>query len=460
MDIQQLVKMPLGSTQNVADSLSANSHVQALKAGQKVAVEVVKILADNRLLVQTFNDRNVQQFDVDVSQISQRYKPGDTLTLDIVKVNPLTIQLKIDQSLAREQIIIERLRQLLPQQLAKPDLNGVIKTLQSQQLPESVQRAVHQLLQHVIDESALTQSNALKNALASSGVFTEKQLISQPAVIKQDFKANVLKVIAALEAIISQADPKNSVSAKAMMTTLPSLVSAALASNGSNPSQLLNVLLSGQSNIPLGAVTSQTTVPPVITSQQQAQSLTQLLTRTGVMAEQLATTSSRLTPVELSELKNIFRELEGVHNKLQFNQLSMLKESESSTSITSWLFDVPIKNKQTIDLLQLQIDQHKEKSEDGQENDIWNVQLRIDTQNLGPVQATVTLSDQDVKVIFRAQRQQSAELLTDNLTLLHEALSRLGVSISHVSCSCGEVAKPVLAEQYLTKTNSLVDMLV
>ncbi|RKZ81050.1 MAG: hypothetical protein DRQ35_01045, partial [Gammaproteobacteria bacterium] len=79
---------------------------------------------------------------------------------------------------------------------------------------------------------------------------------------------------------------------------------------------------------------------------------------------------------------------------------------------------------------------------------------------LGPVQATLTLSEQDVKVIFRAQRQQSAELLTDNLALLYDALSQLGISISHVSCCCGEVSEAVLAEQYLTKTNSLVDMLI
>ncbi|RKZ97501.1 MAG: hypothetical protein DRQ46_04760 [Gammaproteobacteria bacterium] len=460
MDIQQLVKTLPGSTQNVPNSVSANSPVQTLKVGQQLAVEIVKVLAENRVLVQEFNTKNSQQFDVDVSQTTQRYKAGDKLTMDIVNLKPLEIQLKVDQPLAREQIIMERIRQLLPQQIDKPDLNRVVKALLGQHLPDSVQREIHQLLQHIIDKSALTQSNALKNALASSGVFTEKQLISQPAVIKQDFKANVLRVIAALESVISQADPKNNINTKATLNILPSLVTAALTANGNNQSQLLSVLLSGQSQSSSATSSSQAAVPPVITSPQQALSLIQLLTKTGGMAEQLVAASGRFTSAELSELKNMFRELEGVHNKLQLNQLSMLKEPESSTSITSWLFDVPIKNKQNIDLLQLQIDQDKEKSEDGQENDIWKVQLRLDTKNLGPVQATVTLYDQDVKIVFRAQRHQSAELLTDNLTSLHEALSKLDVSISHVSCSCGEVAQPILTEQYSTKINSLVDMIV
>ena len=460
MLIPQPGKTSVGSIPDIPKRLSDDVSIKTLKTGQQVAVEVVKVLADNRLLVQAPKDKNSQQFDVDISQLSTRYKPGDKLMMDIINVKPLTIQLKADQALVREQIIIDQIRQLLPQQLDKPDLSKVMKAFQIQQLPEVVQRELYQLLQHVIDKSALTQSNALKTALASSGVFTEKQLISQPASINQDFKANVLRVIAALESVISQADPKNSINTKAMLNILPSLVTAALTENGNNPSQLLNVLLSGQSQSSSATSSSQAAVPPVITSQQQALSLIQLLTKTGGMAEQLVAASGRFTSAELSELKNMFRALEGVHNKLQLNQLSMLKESESSTSIASWLFDVPIKNKQNIDLLELQIDQHKEKSDPGRENDIWNVQLRLDTQNLGPVQATLTLSEQDVKVIFRAQRQQSAELLTDNLALLHDALSQLGISISHVSCCCGEVSEPVLVEQYLTKTNSLVDMLI
>lgn len=460
MLIQQSGKTSVGSIPDIPKGLSDDVSIKTLKAGQQLAVEVVKVLAENRLLVQASKDKNSQQFDVDVSQLPMRYKPGNKLTMDVVNVKPLTIQLKLDQTLAREQIIMERIRQLLPQQVDKPDLSKMMKALQIQQLPDSVQRELQQLLQHVIDKSALTQSNALKTALASSGVFTEKQLISQPAIINQDFKANVLRVIAALETVISQTDPKNSVNAKAVMNTLPSLVTSALAANGNNPSQLLNVLLSSQSNPSSGTGTGQQAVPSVITSQQQALLLTQLLTKPGILTEQLVTASSRLTPLGLSELKNLFKELEGVHNKLQFNQLSMLNESESSSSVASWLFDVPIKNKQNIDLLQLQIDQHKEKSNAGLENNIWNVQLRLDTQNLGAIQATVTLSEQDVKVVFRAQRQQSAELLTDNLTFLHDALSQLGVSISHVSCCCGEVSQAVLAEQYLTKSNSLVDVLI
>ncbi|RLA01089.1 MAG: hypothetical protein DRQ42_03975, partial [Gammaproteobacteria bacterium] len=166
MDIQQLVKTLPGSTQNVPNSVSANSPVQTLKVGQQLAVEIVKVLAENRVLVQEFNTKNSQQFDVDVSQTTQRYKAGDKLTMDIVNLKPLEIQLKVDQPLAREQIIMERIRQLLPQQIDKPDLNRVVKALLGQHLPDSVQREIHQLLQHIIDKSALTQSNALKNALA------------------------------------------------------------------------------------------------------------------------------------------------------------------------------------------------------------------------------------------------------------------------------------------------------
>lgn len=51
-------------------------------------------------------------------------------------------------------------------------------------------------------------------------------------------------------------------------------------------------------------------------------------------------------------------------------------------------------------------------------------------------------------------------LLETHITWLDDAMTKLGVSVSHVSCSCGDVAKPTLAEQYLTETTNLVDVSV
>ena len=420
----------------------------SLKPGQQLAVEVIKVLADNKLFVQTtplLTDRNKatlppQKIEVDVSQLSQKHKVGDKLLMDVVSIKPLSIQLRPEQALPREHIILDRIRQLLPQQAESPNLKKVIRSFQNQQLPEPVQKAVQQLIQHSLDKPKLTEPQALKQAIATSGVAMERQLLKQPSQSTQDFKANLLNVLKAVETVIT--DNKGQLSDKAI-NKLPAQVQTALTANGRTPAQVLNVLLPGK-GVPslLSSLTPQAqALLPTILNQQQAASLVTLLTKPLIPASSQAV--SRHVPMGLLELMQLFKEVEGVHNKLQLNQLNMLKEPESGTTVASWLFDVPIKDKQALDLLQIQIDQHKKKTTDEQDNEIWNVKLRLDTQNLGPVQATVTLQDEDVKVIIRAEKKESAQLLADNMSLLDKAMEKLGVSMSHSSCSCGSVDKAI-----------------
>jgi hypothetical protein len=168
--------------------------------------------------------------------------------------------------------------------------------------------------------------------------------------------------------------------------------------------------------------------------------------------------SSRQAPLELSELMALFKDVDSVHKKLQHNQLSMLKEPESSNIVASWLFDLPIKDKHNVDLLQMQIDQQKKKADEEEQS--WQVQLRLETQNLGPVQASVTLHGEDVKVVIRAERAESAKLLEQNLNLLNTSLENLNVLVSHISCVCEPVNMAMLNNNVQQEPSSFVDVSV
>lgn len=442
-------------------SLTKNpTEILNLKAGQQIAVEVVKILAENRLLVQTAMLNNpspikpaVQQFDIDISQLTKTYKIGDKLMMDVINTKPLSIQLRAEPALSREQLIVDRLRQLLPQLTLSPaSLDKVLATANKQQLPIAVQAAVQQLVENTLDKSAVTQTNALKQALSTSGVFTENKLLKMPEGMNQDFKVNVTRVLNILEEVIVQV--QNQSDAKPI-NKLPAQVLSALLAQGKSPNQLLNVLLSGQ-KLPSNNVVQ--TVLSAITDQQQATALIQLLTKSLTHQQQAVLASSRQTPLQLSELMALFKDVDSVHKKLQFNQLTMLKEPETTNVAASWLFDLPIKDKQNVDLLQLQIDKQKKQAEHDDEH--WQVQLCLDTQNLGPVQASVSLFGEDVKVIIRAERAESAELLEENLPLLNVALAKLNVSISHMSCVCDTVKNVVTRNHDNADSTSFVDISV
>jgi hypothetical protein len=442
------------------DSLTKNlPQILNLKAGQQIAVEVVKILAENRLLVQTATPNSsspmkpaFQQFDVDIAQLSKSYKLGDKLMMDIVNTKPLSIQLRPEQTLSREQLIVDRLRQMLPQALSPAGLAKVLTAVKNQQLPTPVQAAVQQLVAHTLDKSAVTETNALKQALSTSGVFTENKLLKMPNAINQDFKINVTRVLNTLEAVISQVQIQSD---GKPINKLPAQVLSALLSQGKSPAQLLNVLLSGKNPGPNSVAQ---TVLSAITNQEQATALIQLLTKSLSQQQQAMVTASRQTPLQLSELMALFKEVDSVHKKLQFNQLSMLKEPEASNVATSWLFDLPIKDKHTVDLVQVQIDQQKKQAKHDDES--WQVQLCLDTQNLGTVQASVTLHGEDVKVVIRAERAESAQLLEENLPLLDAALAKLNVSISHMSCVCDEVKHNFAKNQDQAEATSFVDISV
>jgi hypothetical protein len=457
----KIVSLTLGSKTTVPlDSLPKNlSEKLNVKVGQQIAVEVVKILAENRLLVQTTVPSSgspptrpaVQQFDVDITQLSKNYKLGDKLLMDIVNAKPLSIQLHTEQAPSREQLIVDRLRQVLPQPLASAGLEKMLTAANKQQLPIPVQAAIQQLVENTLDKSAVTHTNALKQALSTSGVFTEGQLLKVPNAINQDFKVNVTRVLNILEGVIKQVQTE---SGDKPINKLPAQVLSALLAQGKSPAQLLNVLLSGKS--PAANSVAQT-VLSTITDQQQATALIQLLTK-SLSQQQAILTTSRQAPLQLSELMALFKEVDSIHQKLQHNQLSMLKEPETSNVAASWLFDLPIKDKHNVDLLQIQIDQQKKQAEHDDES--WQVQLCLDTQNLGAVQASVTLNGEDVKVVIRAERAESAQLLEENLPLLNATLAKLNVSVSHISCVCDEVKKTILSSHDNTGSTSLVDISV
>ena len=424
------------------DSLvKVRSDTSTIKIGQQLPVEVVKVLTANRVLVQTVTPTPTvqlsevklpaQQFDIDISQLSKTYKQGDKLLMDIVNTKPLSIQLRTEQVLSREQRIIENLRQLSPQLSASVSLAKVVGAAIAQQLPSPVHHAVQQLVASTLDQSAVTEVDALKQALSKSGVFTESQLIKAPTSTQQDFKFNVTRVLNTLEAVIAQVHIELG---DKQINKLPAQVQSALVAQGKSPAQLLHTLLSGKSPIPTSGV--QTGLSSV-TNQEQAMALIQLLTKSVPNQKKLITAPNQLTPLALSELVTLFKEVDNVHKKLQYNQLSMLKEPESSSVLATWLFDLPIKDKQNVDVLQVQIDQQTKQPD--QDDQCWQVQLRLDTQNLGPVQANVTLQGEDVKVVIKAEKAESAALLEQNLPLLDTALAKLNVSVSHMSCACEQI---------------------
>jgi len=459
-----------------------------LELGQQLSVEVAKVVSKDRLLLDVQPAKlNVNQqlppsvtqpktvaqplpqLELDISRLTQNFKLNDKLIVEVVSLKPLSLKVKPDLS-QRDSVIVEKLRQLLPQQpTEKTNLNSLVQAHQAKTLPEPVVKQVQQLLQHVMERPSIAKPIALKQAIQQSGVFLERQLLTQPTAATNDFKANLLRVITALETTIANNSqqvttanklelkslPPQIQSALAILTTmpqdlskLPAQIQTALAALGQTPAQLLSLLTASFNN---SASSSEELKAQVAT-------LSQLINKPALAMEKEQTLQTKVLAAELAVLKGLLKEVEGVHAKLQFNQLSMLKEPESATAANVWVMDLPLKDRDRLDMVQMQLEQQA--SNDDEENDTWHIQLTLDTRNLGPLQATINMCGENVKVMLCAERPESAKLLAEHMDILNAELTHLGVNINHMSCRCGDVSPISMSTSVINKSDSLVDISV
>lgn len=456
------------------------------RLGQQVAVEVIKLLAENRLLVTpsllnttevksqtTGQNRLPSQIEVDMSALKQTFRPGDKLTLEVLKEQPLAVQLKA-ASPSRAELIQYYQRQILPQLNAAGSntlsmLNQLTPDLFTS---DTIRQGISQLIRGLTDRQSLQQADGLRQALNNSGLFLEKRLLqdSPQTFVRQDLKANLLQLAQQLKTELAQPPSRladnqtlqNSLPKQVQMAlqqlnqpqalrALPALIQPALAGQGQTPGQLLLSLLTALSVNTGQPTTSQTIPASVMTAVQAFIRARETMTNDG--ASQTA-----LRALEWQVLRELLREVESVTARIQFNQLTMLRDADNSGNVNIWLFDLPVKDKQQLERLQIRLEQHSPSlTEEGET--IWQVQLNLETQNLGPMQARISMHKEDVKVVLLAEREESAVLLTEHIDDLNQRLTKLAVNVSHLSCRQAPV-HPLQAEAAVLMSDHLLDISV
>lgn len=407
-----------------------------LKPGSQVAVEVIKLLAQQRLLV---NINPVlpglpAQLEIDISQLNQaqrNIRSGDNLLLEVLRLQPLSIAIK-----TAPQININELqRQLLPQLVTPPaKLSGLLGTVNDSKLQQQILPAITQLLQAVPQPQALQNAGQLQQVIRQSGVFLEQQLARQ-APVSQDFKANLLTLAAALKTALQSTDITAGkisqlpaevrqqllqiLSQPQHLQQLPAQIPNLLSSAGKTPTQLILQLLTGQTTLP--PLQSAQTLPP----------MTAAIPNQPIPAQF----------AELARLQLLLREVEGTLARVQLNQLSMLREPDANSPTTQvWLTDVPVRDKQQLQWLQLQIERRKNAGGDVEQgDDHWQVTLNLETLTLGQLQAAISLQNRQVQVILTAQSAATLNLLEQDLDWLQEKLAALDLTVGQCRCRLGKV---------------------
>lgn len=503
----RLVKPDVVTVDSKAPLRALTEPSTSLKPGQNIAVEVVKQLTTSTFLMSSNDPKLKQDFEVDISRLHHVVKAGDKMTLEILALQPLQIKLRNEvtnpvstsdtvikrlkhffqqldtapttrakghssltnemksspaaletghimlrkeqsgtDTLAtqnRSQYITTKIHQLIQQQIQAPKLSKTLALLNQDRLPVAIKLITQQIVKNAIDSNVLTNQGTIKQALFNSGQFAESKLLARSPAVQQDLKVNIMKALDVITATLDQ-QKNNTLDTAALVNKLPAHSQSTWLASGRTSAQLLSVLMtSADRSGSLSPITSP--LIPLLKTPEQASLVTQMLTQS---------TSAQVLP--RLELLALFREAEQLHSKIQLNQLLNVRENDGVGQQNTWIFDLPIKNKEQLEFLQLLLSRDKKngQNQDHKEQDIWDVRLRLDTQNLGPLSAAISLHGEDVQVTLTAQYQESSELLTKYLPDLETSLASLGMNVMGTHCKCGNVADALVSTQKMAENDS------
>lgn len=401
----------------------------AWQSGQILQALVIKATPEQLLL----NIQGIQASIVRPPTLSLH--PGDQLQLEVLKNTPQP-QLKLLEVEPTTASITNRaLRANLPRQQALPPLLANIEYLSrnpaaTNQLDRAVRAAAQQLYYQLATAENLRQPAALKQALELSGPFLEHNLqISQQTTglnIQQDTRINLLRLATQLQHYIARETGQT---------------------QSARQSQLTTTAEPGRPQAESSALSHRPALSPISTANPRAQ-------------PPVAADLTQASPLRAAE--QLLQQTEGVLARLHIHQLHHLKGEEVGRP--GWSMELPVRSEHGINLFDLRIQRENHpgtpwSDEDGQSNQQqanprWSVRLAFALKGLGPVQAVITLQQEQITVHFHAEEKQTSTLFNEYLDTLGSRLRHAGLEVAGIDCRQGQpepaaeiIGSPILDEQ-------------
>ena len=155
----------------------------------------------------------------------------------------------------------------------------------------------------------------------------------------------------------------------------------------------------------------------------------------------------------------------GMLNRIQFNQLNSLYQSQNNssetTNIQTWFFELPVANTHNqFTSFEVRIDRESEQENDTQEEQEdtnkkfqWNLALSFNFEQLGAIYVQVQLSPPNISSTIWANNPDTLALINREKKHFQSKLSELGLKVLDISCQKGQ------PKQHKTRLDrSLVDI--
>ncbi len=395
-----------------------------IRVGQQVELLVLQLTEGKAILKIIGMDQQVHTSDISRLQIGQKLQATITDLEPVIRLkitNP-----KLANTNKPTNIVNAALRKSLPLQQNIQELIQGIKHINAQ--PETSKQdkllnAIRNFTQSLPPLPAFKEADVLPQILKKSGLFTESALANfiiapktQPTFPNNDLKIALLRLAENL---------------RQLQTHRPEADNSAI--NKPLPAKSDSALYSPE-------ILQQATKNPATGTKLQNSSIHQSATVHKETALPLA------AQTEEQLITTLLKQTDGVLARLQTLQLQHLQSNEQHKP--QWMFELPVRTENSTESLFIYIEQ--DASEKHKRNYIvpWKVILKFNIEELGAIQAHVTLRANKVSVNFWAEDKNTYRLFNEYLDILSSQLDSAGLETGQLNCRCEKA--PALPVQQAT----------
>ena len=375
---------------------------------------------ENIILANTpINNKIIQQSQLVQVKTDLPLQPGQQLLLHVDK-KAGEVSFQIQHSPMESHKISQQINQHSLKQQALPQLLASLKEISTQInqtntsfTPQFIKQ-VDKLIQQFPQLSDLSSVKEIKNVITNSGQFLEKKLF--------------ISVIQSMNLSDSKSKPiTNSSINQLSQADLKSNLAQLVAMIQKNEALVLPKSLLSDSAL-YKSIEQKTRFNPG-TNFTQAFDLPNKVVHAQVQTPAPDSNLSQLTSLLILQNK-ILAQLDGVLSRIIATQLTT---RESRTEQVQINIEIPFRNNDQQEVLQLKIREEKKQSEAEKGNKIWTANMAFHLPSLGGIRIYITLDKQDLAMQFWTEEKNTQQLFQQYFSLLTERLYEAGFNISQLS---------------------------
>lgn len=446
-ELATVIIQPTTIAAQVWAGAAASSVGEALRLGAVMQAQLLG-LNDEGLLVLQIAGMTVEADATSVPLPSQ-------FTVRVASNGPLP-QLEVVLDAANDEVLMQALRDRLPQQAGYAPLLGTLDALSrrpaSRNLPPELRAALANLEQAIPTPEELSVPDKLQQAIARSGLFFESTLLDEARGQDGGVPANSGTTSPGTSAGTPQgtganAGPASSLGqalGQSLGRSLGQLLGQGPGTNTGTPARQAETPLARPAPLPLPdgatpagegddwkaallkvvAALARQPVPGTRVAMQDSQEVPPPLRQRALLTQARMVVDAEADVDSLVE--NLRANVRGAVARLEVSQL------ESQPQANAWMLELPVRGVRGYDVLQLKVE--REPAAPGESSsDSWTLGFTIDLPSLGPLQGDIHLRGSRATVRLHAQFEPAVRQLEAQAPKLHRLIEQAGMQVEHLA---------------------------